>query len=322
MTTMTRATGSSGSMGTPPHSLSPRSLARTRPHYGERVIKGVLVLAATISIVTTLGIVISLVVPAVEFFTHISVIDFLTGTTWTPLFHNGEFGVLPLVTGTLTITVIATGVAIPLGLGAAVFLSEYATPKVRKVLKPMLEVLAGIPTVVFGFFALEFVTRVVLVRIFPGIDIFNALSAGLVMGIMIIPTIASLSEDAMAAVPGGLREGSYALGSTKRQAAVRVVIPAALSGIVAAFVLGVSRAIGETMIVTIAAGLQPQLTVNPLEGMQTMTAYIAAAGSGDLSTGSVEYQSIFAVGLLLFVMTFVMNMISIRLVRRYRQAYQ
>jgi phosphate transport system permease protein len=193
---------------------------------------------------------------------------------------------------------------------------------VRRTLKPTLEVLAGIPTVVFGFFALEFLTQLVLVRIFPGIEVFNALSAGIIMGIMISPTIASLSEDAMAAVPAGLRDGAYALGSTKRQTAIKVVIPAALSGIVAAFVLGISRAIGETMIVTVAAGLQPQLSLNPLIGMQTMTSYIAAAGAGDLATGSIEYKSIFAVGLLLFVLTFIMNIFSVRLVRRFRQVYQ
>ena len=224
--------------------------------------------------------------------------------------------------GTMVITAIAVLIAIPLGLGSAIYLSEYAKPKARKILKPTLEVLAGIPTVVFGFFALEFITVFVLKPIFPGIQVFNALSAGIVMGIMIIPTIASLSEDAMAAVPGGLRDGAYALGATKRQVALRVVVPAALSGIVAAFVLGISRAIGETMIVTVAAGLQPNMTLNPLEGMQTMTSYIAAAGAGDVATGSIEYKSIFAVGLLLFVITFVMNMISIRLVRKYRQAYQ
>ena len=297
-------------------------LRRTNRRVGERVIRGLLLAAAAVSIVTTFGIVVSLVVPALEFFAEIPVWDFLTGTQWTPLFADAQYGVLPLVTGTITITAIATVVSVPLGLGAAIYLSEYASPRTRKVLKPTLELLAGIPTVVFGFFALQFVTQVLLVRIFPGIDVFNALSAGLVMGIMIIPTIASLSEDAMSAVPGGLREGSYSLGATKRQTAVSVVIPAALSGIVAAFVLGISRAIGETMIVTIAAGLQPNLGFNPLQGMQTMTSYIAAAGSGDLATGSVEYKSIFAVGLLLFVMTFVMNVISIRLVRKYRQAYQ
>lgn len=300
----------------------PGSLRRTKPRYGEKVIKGILVLAATVSILTTFGIVISILIPSIEFFREIPIADFLFGTEWTPLFADGEFGVVPLLTGTLVITGIAVAIAIPLGLGAAVYLSEYASPRVRKVVKPTLEVLAGIPTVVFGFFALEFLTQVVLVKIWPDIDIFNALSAGLIMGIMIIPTIASLSEDAMTAVPSGMRDGSYALGSSKRQTAMFVVIPAALSGIVAAFVLGISRAIGETMIVTIAAGLQPNLSFNPLEGMQTMTSFIAAAGSGDLSTGSIEYKSIFAVGLLLFVLTFFMNIISIGLVRRFRQAYQ
>lgn len=279
-------------------------------------------MAATVSVLTTFGIVLSILLPSIAFFSEVPITDFLFGTVWTPLFANGEFGVLPLLSGTLVITGIAVAIAIPFGLGTAVYLSEYASPRVRKTLKPTLEVLAGIPTVVFGFFALEFITQVVLVRIWPDIDIFNALSAGLIMGVMIIPTIASLSEDAMAAVPSGMRDGSYALGSSKRQTAMFVVIPAALSGIVAAFVLGISRAIGETMIVTIAAGLQPNLSFNPLEGMQTMTSYIAAAGSGDLSTGSLEYQSIFAVGLLLFVITFFMNIFSIRLVRRFRQVYQ
>lgn len=299
-----------------------RSLRQTKPRYGEKVIKVILILAATVSILTTFGIVVSIVIPSIEFFSEVPITDFLFGTEWTPLFADGEFGVVPLITGTLVITGIAVVIAIPFGLGAAVYLSEYASDRVRRVVKPTLEVLAGIPTVVFGFFALEFLTQVVLVKIWPEIDIFNALSAGLIMGIMIIPTIASLSEDAMAAVPSGMRDGSYALGSSKRQTAMFVVIPAALSGIVAAFVLGISRAIGETMIVTIAAGLQPNLSFNPLEGMQTMTSYIAAAGSGDLSTGSIEYKSIFAVGLLLFIVTFFMNIISIRLVRRFRQVYQ
>ena len=302
--------------------MSINSLQQIKPRYGEKIIRGSLFTAAVISVLTTFGILISLLIPSIEFFLEVPITDFLFGTVWTPLFNNGEFGVLPLISGTLVITGIAVMVAIPLGLGSAVYLSEYASPRVRKVLKPTLEVLAGIPTVVFGFFALEFLTRLVLVKIFPDIEVFNALSAGLIMGIMIIPTIASLSEDAMAAVPSGLRDGSYALGSTKRQTAMKVVIPAALSGIVAAFVLGISRAIGETMIVTVAAGLQPQLSLNPLIGMQTMTSYIAAAGSGDLATGSIEYKSIFAVGLLLFVLTFIMNIFSVRLVRRFRQAYQ
>jgi len=301
-------------------------LRQTRPRYGEKVIRVILFAAAAVSILTTFGIVISVLIPSLEFFAEIPITEFLFTTTWTPLFANPQYGVLPLIMGTLVITLIAVLIAIPLGLGSAIYLSEYAKPRARKVLKPTLEVLAGIPTVVFGFFALDFITEFVLKPIFPGIQVFNALSAGIVMGIMIIPTIASLSEDAMAAVPGGLRDGAYALGATKRQTALRVVVPAALSGIVAAFVLGISRAIGETMIVTVAAGLQPNpgpnMTLNPLEGMQTMTSYIAAAGAGDVATGSIEYKSIFAVGLLLFIITFFMNMISIRLVRKYRQAYQ
>lgn len=298
------------------------SLKQSSPRNGEKVVRGILFFSAAVSVLTTFGILISLLIPSIEFFMEIPLNEFLFGTTWTPLFKDGSFGVLPLISGTLVITVIAIAVAIPLGLGSAIYLSEYASSRVRKILKPTLEVLAGIPTVVFGFFALEFLTQLILVRIFPEIQVFNALSAGLIMGVMIIPTIASLSEDAMAAVPGGLRDGAYALGSTKRQTALKVVIPAALSGIVAAFVLGISRAIGETMIVTVAAGLLPQMTLNPLQGMQTMTSYIAAAGAGDLATGSIEYKSIFAVGLLLFVMTFIMNIFSIRLVRRFRQAYQ
>lgn len=279
-------------------------------------------MCAAISILTTVGIIWSLAIPTIEFFQTVPVTDFLFGTEWTPLFADPEFGVLPLVAGTLIITGIACLVAIPLGLASAIYLSEYAKPRARKTIKPILEILAGIPTVILGFFALEFVTQVVLQTIWPQTEIFNALSAGLVMGIMIVPTIASLSEDAMSAVPRGLREGAYALGSTKRQVATKVVVRAALSGIIAAFVLGISRAIGETMIVAIAAGLQPALSLNVLDGMQTMTSFIAAAGSGDQPTGSIGYKTIFAVGSLLFVMTFIMNAMSIRLVRKYREVYE
>lgn len=279
-------------------------------------------MCAAISILTTIGIIWSLLVPTIEFFQAVPITDFLFGTEWSPLFADPEFGVLPLVAGTLIITGIACLVAIPLGLASAIYLSEYANPRTRKTIKPILEILAGIPTVILGFFALEFVTQVVLQTIWPQTEVFNALSAGLVMGIMIVPTIASLSEDAMSAVPSGLREGAYALGSTKRQVATKVVVRAALSGIIAAFVLGVSRAIGETMIVAIAAGLQPALSLNVLDGMQTMTSFIAAAGSGDQPTGSIGYKTIFAVGSLLFVMTFIMNAISIRLVRKYREVYE
>jgi phosphate transport system permease protein len=298
------------------------SLQRSSPRYGERVVKALLVGCAAVSIVTTVGILWALFVPAVAFFQTVSPVEFLTGTEWSPLFADPQFGVLPLVSGTLIITGIACLVALPVGLLTAMYLSEYAADKTRRTLKPILEILAGIPTVIFGFFALEFVTQVVLQNIWPQTQVFNALSAGLVMGVMIIPTVASLSEDAMSAVPRGLREGAYALGSSKRQVTQRVVVPAALSGIVAAFVLGVSRAIGETMIVAVAAGLQPNLTLNVLDGMQTMTAFIAAAGSGDQPTGSIGYQAIFAVGALLFIMTFAMNMYSIRMVRKYREVYE
>jgi len=305
---------------------SSRSLRRRRPRYGETAIKIVLMAAALVSVATTIGIVVSLVPPTVTFFEEVSFGEFFAGTQWTPLFGKGQqhYGVLPLVSATLLITVIAIAVAVPLGLASATYLSEYASPRIRKVFKPILEVLAGIPTVVYGFFALTFLTPL-LRDIWPwgeGPDVFNALSAGLVMGIMIIPTVASLSEDAMAAVPNALRQGAYALGSTRRIVSVRVVLPAALSGIVAAVVLAISRAVGETMIVAIAAGLKPDLSFNPLDAMQTMTGYIAAAGSGDLPTNSFDYTTIFAVGTLLFVLTLAMNVFSIRLVRKYREVYE
>ncbi|GFH36406.1 phosphate ABC transporter permease subunit PstC [Streptomyces pacificus] len=303
---------------------SPGFLRRSQSRWSERAVRVLLVAAALVSVLTTIGIVVALIPPAVEFFGKVDFGAFITGTDWSPLFEPPRFGVLPLVTATLVITVIALLVAVPLGLGAAVYLSEYAGHRVRGVFKPVLEVLAGIPTVVYGFFALRAITPF-LQRSWPGGDppeVFNALSAGFVMGIMIIPTIASLAEDSMAAVPRPLRDGAYALGSSRMQVSTRVVFPAALSGIVAAVVLGISRAIGETMIVAIAAGGRPNLTLNPLEGMQTMTAFIAAAGIGDLPTGSTGYQTIFAVGLLLFALTLVMNLISIRLVRRYREVYE
>jgi phosphate transport system permease protein len=260
----------------------------------------------------------------VEFFQSVSLKEFFTGTRWAPLFADASYGVLPLVTATILITLIAMMVAIPLGLGAAVYLSEYAADRTRSVLKPVLEVLAGVPTVVYGFFALKGITPY-LQDIWPGgggPKVFNALVAGFVMGIMIIPTVASLSEDAMSAVPRSLRDGAYALGSSRMLVATRVVVPAAVSGIIAAFVLGFSRAIGETMIVAIAAGGQAKLTWNPLEGMLTMTAFIAQAGSGDVPVGSLDYKTIFAVASLLFVMTFALNLLSIRLVRKFREVYE
>jgi phosphate transport system permease protein len=289
--------------------------------YGEDVVKGVLALCALVSVLTTVGIVVALFQPAIEFFRDVSLVDFLTGTEWAPLFEPQHFGVLPLITGTLLVTAVASFVAMPLGLGSAVYLSEYASNRSRSVLKPVLEVLAGVPTVVFGYFALTFVTPL-LRDVGVNVEIFNTLSAGLVMGVMLIPTIASLSEDAMGAVPGALRDGAYALGSTKLQVATRIVVPAAVSGIVASFVLGLSRAVGETMIVLIAMGQQPNLTFDPREAAEAMTAFIAATGAGDIPTGSVEYKTIFAVGATLFVMTLVMNIVSIRLVRKYQEVYE
>ena len=296
-------------------------LRAERRRIGEDVVKGVLALCALVSVATTVGIVIALFVPAIEFFREISIVDFLTGRDWSPLFEPAHFGVLPLIGGTLLVTAIASIVAIPLGLGAAIYLSEYASSRLRGVLKPALELLAGIPTIVFGYFALTFVTPL-LRDLGVQVDIFNALSAGLVMGVMLIPTIGSLSEDAMGSVPRDLRDGAYALGSTKVQVATRIVVPAAVSGIIASFVLGISRAIGETMIVLVAAGQQPNLTFDPRQAIETMTAFIAATGAGDVPTGSTEYKTIFAVGATLFVLTFAMNVLAIRLVRKYREVYE
>jgi phosphate transport system permease protein len=299
----------------------PLSLAPPRKRWGEALVKAGLGLCALVSVATTVGIVVALFAPAFEFFREVSFVDYITGTEWAPLFLQKSFGVLPLIAGTLSVTFWACLVAIPFGLGAAIFLSEYARPRTRRVLKPALELLAGIPTVVFGYFALTFVTPL-LRDVGIQVDIFNALSAGLVMGVMIIPTVASLSEDAMTAVPRDLRDGAYALGSNKLQVSTRIVVPAAVSGVVAAFVLGISRAIGETMIALLAAGQQPNLTFDPKQAVETMAAFIAATGAGDVPTGSVEYKTIFAVGATLFVMTLVVNAISIRLVRKYREVYE
>jgi len=299
----------------------PLRLRASRRRWGEDVVKVVLALCAFVSVATTVGIVVALFVPAFEFFGEVSIVDFLTGTEWAPLFEPASFGVLPLVAGTLLVTACAALVCIPFGLGSAIYLSEYAQPRTRKILKPALEVLAGIPTVVYGYFALTFVTPLLQDLRLP-VGVFSALAAGLVMGVMLLPTVASVSEDSMAAVPRDLRDGAYALGSTRVQVATRIVVPAAISGIIASFVLAISRAVGETMIVLIAAGGQPNFTWNPLEAVQTMTAFIAATGQGDVPTGSIEYKTIFAVGATLFVMTFVMNLISIRLVRRFREVYE
>lgn len=293
-----------------------------RPRYGEMGIKLFLRLAAAITVVTTVGILIALAVPSFEFFAQVPVFEFLFGTRWAPRFADASFGVVPLVTATAWTTAIALLVAVPLGLGAAIFLAEYARPRLRKVLKPILEILAGVPTVVYGFFALQFVQSTVFrdwLQLPTGA--FSVLAAGLVMGVMIVPTIASISEDAMSAVPNALRQGSAALGANRMQTSLRVVFPAALSGIVAAIVLGVSRAVGETMIVAIAAGNQARLVASPLEQGQTMTGFIANAALGDSRVGSIEYDTLFAVGLLLFLITLLINFISIRFVRRFREAY-
>jgi phosphate transport system permease protein len=297
------------------------ALPRKRIRWGELAVQGVLFLAAVISVVTTVGIVVSLLLPALEFFGEVSIWEFLTGTTWTPLFLDGQFGVLPLVVGTFMVSFLSSLVAFPLGVGVAIYLSEYANQRAAGVLKPVLEILAAIPTVVLGYFALTFVTPL-LRDIGLDVAVFNALSASLVLGVMLIPTIASLSEDAMAAVPRDLREGGYALGADKLQVSTRIVVPAAVSGIIAAFVLGFSRAVGETMIVLIAGGQLAQITADPREPIETMTAFIGATGFGDVPTGSNEYKTIFAVGLTLFVITLVMNLISIRLVRKYREIYE
>ena len=262
-----------------------------------------------------------LLVESLSFFAVVSPVEFLTGTRWTPLFQEKHFGVLPLLTGSLLVAGGAAVVALPIGLASAIYLSEYARERVRRVVKPILEILAGVPTVVYGYFALLYVTPL-LQRIWPRIEIFNAASASIVVGIMIIPMVSSLSEDAMSAVPRPLREGSYALGATKYEVATRTVLPAALSGIVASFILAISRAVGETMIVTIAAGARPQLTLNPFVGVQTMTAYIAQTSMGELPHGSVEYQTIFAVGLALFVITLLMNVVSGIVLRRFREVYE
>ena len=290
----------------------------------ERYIKALLASAAGLTVVASVLIVVALARPAIGFFGEVGLGNFFLGTDWKPLFKPAHFGVWSIVIGSVWVAAIALTVAIPLGLGAAFFLSEYATPRVRKVVKPVLEVLAGIPTVVFGFFALNFVNPNLVAKLWPVGDVgtYSILAAGLVTGIMILPTVASLAEDAMVSVPNSLREGAYALGSNRREVSTSVVFPAALSGIVAAVVLAASRAIGETTIAVLAAGSKAQLTANPGEEGQTMAGFIGFAGIGDQPTGSTGYQSIFAVGALLFVITLLLNMASIRIVRRFREVYE
>lgn len=287
---------------------------------GERAIEALLFLCALASVGTTAGIIMVLAVETFAFFGEVSVVEFLTGTEWTPLFATKHFGVLPLLLGTTVVSVIALVVAVPTGLLSAIYLSEYAPERVRRVVKPVLEILAGVPTVVYGYFALTFVTPL-LQQWLPGLSGFNALSPGIVMGLMILPLVSSLSEDAMRAVPRGLREGAYALGATRMQTAVQVVVPAAFSGITAAVILAASRAIGETMIVAIAAGQQPRFTANPFVPIETMTAYIVQVSLGDTPQGTLEYRTIFAVGMLLFLMTFALNLLSSWLRARFREEY-
>jgi phosphate transport system permease protein len=298
-------------------------LRAVRRRWGEDLVKGFLMLAALISVLTTTGIVLSLLEETFNFFSEVGVGEFVFGTEWSPLIEPASFGVLPLVAGTMVISLIGMLVAVPLGLASAVYLSEYAHPRVRKTIKPILELLAGVPTIVFGYFALTFFTPEIL-RGLLGLDagIFNGLSAGIIIGFLIVPTIASISEDSMSAVPASLREGAFGLGASKLQTTLRVVFPAALSGIVASMVLGLSRAVGETMVVVIAAGLVAQWGVNALDPMETLTAFIASTAKGDIATGSLSYKTIFAVGTTLFVITLIMNLISIRFVRKYRQVYE
>lgn len=287
----------------------------------EKIIEGTLFLSALSSVFVTFGIIAVLFFETYEFFKEVSIIDFLIDTQWTPLFAEKHFGILPLFAGTFLSTAIAMAVSLPIGLISAIYLSEYASEKLRTAIKPVLEVLAAVPTVVYGYFALLFVTPI-LQKFVPDLSGFNSLSPGIVMGIMIIPIIASLSEDAMHAVPMSLREGALALGSTKFQVSIKVVLPAAFSGIAASFILGVSRAVGETMIVAIAAGQQPRLTLNPLVPIETVTAYIVQVSLGDTPTGTIEYKTIFAAGMSLFVVTFFLNMISYWLKKRFREEYE
>ncbi len=325
-TVSTRPAGGSSTSDKPGPSLS-----SPRPRYGERIVLGLLRLAAALSVVITIGIILVVFTEAVALFgiPGVSIIDFLTDTAWRPFTDPSSdlfrIGVLPLLNSTLLITAIALGIAVPLGLATAIYLSEYARPRVRRTVKPILELLSGVPTVVLGYFALTFMTPVL--RSIFGVEvvpIFNAMSAGIVVGILIVPTIASISEDSMSAVPRALREGAYGLGAARRQVALRVVFPAALSGIVAAIILGFGRAVGETLIVSLAAGNLPPAdlpALDPFQQVQTMTAYITQAVGGESSRGSVTFQSIFAVGALLFVITFLVNLIALRIVRRFREEY-
>lgn len=302
------------------YSVSDRLAKKPMRNVKERIIETILFLAASVSVLTTVGIVYVLVSESASFFAHVSVLDFLTDTMWTPMFQNARFGILPLLSATLVTSSVALLVAIPLGTTIAIYLSEFATEKTREVVKPFLELLGGIPTIVYGHFALVVLTPI-LQYFFPQLPGFNMLSAGLIMGVAIIPYISSLAEDAMRAVPMSMREGAYGMGATRFQTAVTVVFPAALSGILSAYILGISRAVGETMIVAVAAGGQPNLTANPMEQGQTISAYIVQVALGDLPHGSIGYQSIFAAGLSLLVLTLFFNVIGHFIRRKYREEY-
>jgi len=287
----------------------------------ERLIHSVVFFCALISIATTLGIIFVLTTETAKFFSHVSPGEFFLGARWAPMLEPRSYGIWPLVAGTMLVAVGALLVAVPVGLASAIFLSEYASPAVRGILKPLLEILAGVPTVVYGFFALTFITPYVLRPLLPNVEIFNAASAALVVGIMIIPTISSLCDDAFRAVPRSLREASYALAATKLEVSTRVVCPAAMSGVVAAILLALARAIGETMAVALAAGMTPKLTANPFVSIQTMTSFIVQVSLGDTPAGSIEYQTIFAVGMMLFMMTLTINLVAHRILKRFREAY-
>lgn len=303
--------------------IKPRRPLETRLRRGEEaLVHGLLFFCAFASIFTTAAIIATLLEETVGFFRAVSIIDFITDTKWTPLFQPQHFGILPLLSGTLLVAAGAAVIALPVGLATAIFLSEYAPAWLRGIIKPVLEILAGIPTVVFGFFALTFVSDDIVRALFPGTTLFNAASASIAVGIMIIPLVSSLSEDAMSAVPRGLREGAYALAATKFEVARKVVLPAALSGIAAAAILALSRAVGETMIVALAAGATPNLTANPLESVQAMTAYIVQVSLGDTPQGSLEFRTTFAVATTLFLMTLAMNVVSQLLLRRFRETYE
>lgn len=303
-----------------PSVVSERLSKKFSRNLNERAIEAVLFFAAFVSVFTTVGIVYVLISESVQFFRYVPIADFLTDKQWTPLFDDAHFGIIVLLSGTITSSLVALVVAIPMGTVIAIYLSEFATPRAREIAKPILELLSGVPTIVYGYFALLFITPI-LQTFIPGLPGFSLLSAGLVIGIMIVPYVASISEDAMRAVPMALREGSFAMGATRLQTATRVVFPAAISGVAAAYILGISRAVGETMILAVAAGMQPNLTFNPLEPAATITSFIVQVALGDLPHGSIGYQTIFAAGLTLFLLTLVFNLIGFFMRKRFREVY-